>query len=177
MELRRLEESVVTQERVRELLDYSPDTGRLTWRRDIGRRIKSGQEAGGEHRNLDGKRYRRVSFDGKTYYAHCVIFMWMEGRFPGADIDVDHKDGDGLNNRWSNLREATDSQNHMNQKLRINSTVGKKGICYDNRRRKWRARIKIEGKDIHLGYFIFLDEAVRARSDAANLYHGKFLKE
>lgn len=95
---------------------------------------------------------------------HCLI---MQG------IGVDHKDGDGLNNRRSNLRFATQLENTWNSKGKVD---GRKGVTRVSRlfRRPWQARIAINGKQVHLGYFPTYEEAARAYDSTAKKLHGEF---
>ena len=91
---------------------------------------------------------------------------------------VDHTNGDGLDNRRGNLRYATNGQNQCNKGVRSDSKSGYKGVSlhkqYGNKR--WRARIKVNGKKQQLGYYATAEEAARAYDQAALLYHGEFAK-
>jgi hypothetical protein len=94
-------------------------------------------------------------------------------------VEVDHRDGNGLNNRRrSNLRVCSHSQNGANQKKHKNNTSGFKGVVLykDNRSRPWCARIKVEGRHIYLGYFATPDEAAKAYDAAAIRLHGEFAR-
>ena len=93
---------------------------------------------------------------------------------PGPEID--HRDGDGLNNQRSNLRECTHSQNLYNQRIPRNNTSGVKGVFWHNKLSKWRAYISSEGTVIHLGYFQDLDDAIEARSNGEQKFHGEFAR-
>jgi hypothetical protein len=90
------------------------------------------------------------------------------------DLEVDHKDGDGLNNRRYNLRLATVSENQRNRRLDLDNKSGIKGVCFNARLGKWRAYITHQGKNLHLGFFTFIDEAAAARSKASAELHGEF---
>jgi len=104
----------------------------------------------------------------KTLWMHHVIL-----EHAGIDfIHIDHIDRDKLNNRRKNLRPATLSQNQWNQKKYRNNTSGFKGV-YKNRN-KWCAQIRVNGKRIHIGYFVDLKEAALAYNEAAKKYHGEF---
>jgi hypothetical protein len=74
----------------------------------------------------------------------------------------DHIDRDGLNNRESNLRQASDGQQAANQGLRTDNTSGYKGVYWRSDRAKWRAQIQVDGKRRHLGYFS--DENMAAKA-------------
>jgi hypothetical protein len=87
---------------------------------------------------------------------------------------VDHKDGDKLNNNLSNLRWATVIENARNSKIRSDNTSGVKGVSYHAKTKKWQARITIDGKDYHLGYYSTIEEAKQARFNKANEVFGEF---
>ena len=91
-------------------------------------------------------------------------------------MEVDHINGDGLDNRRNNLRTCSHSQNIMNSKMRIDNTNGYKGIRYHKQNKKWQARIKKNKKDNHLGYFTTPQEAALAYNEAAKKFFGEFAK-
>lgn len=86
---------------------------------------------------------------------------------------VDHRDGDKLNNRRCNLREATQRQNSKNTRLAKNNTSGFKGVSKAGPNR-WRARITVDLKELNLGRFSSREEAAAAYDEAAVLFHGQF---
>ena len=90
-------------------------------------------------------------------------------------LQVDHIDGNRLNNDISNLRMATQSENNCNQKIQKNNTSGFKGVFYDNKYKKYRARIKKEGKII-TKFFDTALEAARFYNENAEILHGKFAR-
>ena len=87
---------------------------------------------------------------------------------------VDHIDNDRLNNKLLNLRYATQHENHFNANLSRRNTSGAKGVSYHIIKKKWRARIKINSKEIHLGYFERIEDAIQARQIKANELFGEF---
>lgn len=89
---------------------------------------------------------------------------------------VDHRSGDGLDNQRSNLRPATPAQNAANQPLYRNNTSGYKGVTWREDLRRWRAKIKAGGRQIHLGYFDRADDAARAYDAAAFELFGEFAR-
>lgn len=159
-------------DQVRELFDYDETTGILRWRISIGP-CRIGSVAGTPHSN---GRYLYVRYKGKEYANHRLAFAWMEGRWP--DPEVDHWDTDGFNNRWKNLREATKAQNAQNRKVRVNNKVGLKGVIVVERFgiEKFEARIRIDGKQKHLGRFETAQEAHAAYVTAAEAYHKQFAR-
>lgn len=89
-------------------------------------------------------------------------------------LDVDHRDGDGLNNRRSNLRAATHAENQRNQRLAKNNTSGFKGVTWHKARAKWQAQIVLNGRNHFLGYFRCQTAAAVAYAKASAEFHGEF---
>jgi hypothetical protein len=89
---------------------------------------------------------------------------------------IDHRDGNPLNNRRGNLREATVSQNNMNMALRSDNTSGVKGVDWIEKTQRWRARININGKEIQLGSYVDKESAEQVRKEAQDLLHGKWAR-
>lgn len=131
---------------------------------------------------IDAADYERVSQHSWSYhpngYAHAKInkkvislhrFLLAEPR--GI---IDHKNGNGLDNRRCNLRIVTVLQNSRNRKPNKNRRY--KGVGYDSRNGKWRARIRVNYRHLFLGYFLSEKEAARAYNRAALKYHGKFAR-
>lgn len=87
---------------------------------------------------------------------------------------IDHKDRNGLNNQKSNMRFCTQAQNLMNRRSNKNSSSEYKGVHWHIRDKKWIARIKINKKSIHLGYFKDESEAARAYNKKAIELFGVF---
>jgi hypothetical protein len=154
------------------LFAYDPETGRLTWLAlpDACRRIKVGDEAGSVSRGG----YRIVIIGRRSFKVHRIVWKMMTGYDPTDQID--HADGDRANNRWSNLREATNGQNRHNTKLARNNRSGVKGVCWDGRRNVWVAYIGSGKKQTRLGRFKSFDEAVEVRQRAAAETHGEFAR-
>jgi hypothetical protein len=157
--------SQITYERVRELFDYEPDTGRLLWRvRRQG--VRPSREAG----CVGVSGYRYVGADGRDYLASRLIWLWVTGAWPSAEID--HKNRDPLDDRWENLREATSAQNKINR--RIASKFGLPRGVHRNKKR-FIARICIAYKSVCLGTYDTPEEAHAAYLKAARERHGDFL--
>lgn len=160
----------IAVERLREVLRYDPEGGTFVWLARIAIRIVPGTLAG----SPDGKGYLRASIDGRRYRLHQLAWAYMTGEWSAADID--HKDGDKLNNKWGNLRQATHSQNHANRKLSRVNTSGLKGVSWDRRRRKWIAQIGVQGSNIYLGSFASMHDAHSTYVAAAERYFGSFAR-
>lgn len=153
---------MLTQEQLKELLHYCPETGVWTWIVSRGG-MKKGDVAGCVHTS-SGKKYRRIKLFGSMRPAHRIAFLYVTGRFP--ENGVDHEDGNGLNNRWSNLREANSADNAKNQRLPANNTSGTVGIYFRKERNRWEASIEINRRHKSLGYFRNKDDAIAARKKA-----------
>lgn len=94
---------------------------------------------------------------------------------PGVK-QIDHADGDGLNNQWDNLRPATDTQNSANRKKLTNTTSRFKGVCWHKGIRSWIAQIKIHQYHLHLGSYESEEDAAHVYDYAAKIYFGEFAR-
>jgi hypothetical protein len=157
----------LTATRARELLDYNPETGALTWKVYRGGRTKAGEEAGHVWRNRRMS-YYRVKVDGIDHRAHRLCFLIYYGAWPSGEID--HIDGDGLNNRIANLRAVPGGANARNHPRQIKNTSGTTGVSWDTARSKWRAQIGVSGRRVHIGQFDTIAEAVSVRKRAERLH-------
>lgn len=155
------------------LFRYDADSGRLFWKIDV-MNARAGDEAG----TITGKDgyafYRNIVLFGVRYKAHRLIWFMHHGEWPKHHID--HIDGNGLNNRMENLREATASQNMMNTRLRSDNTSGVKGVSFDKSKGKWHAYININRKRKNIGYFDTFEEAKQMREKYVQLSHNDFGK-
>ncbi len=94
----------------------------------------------------------------------------------GASNNIDHKNGNRLDNRRQNLREATHQENMRNRGAQSNSKTGIKGVSWDKITQKWVARIKFNGKALNLGRFVLIEDAKKAYNIAALKYFGEFAR-
>ena len=154
-------------DRLRELFDYSPETGELIRMTPTSNRGKFGEVAGFVGKNS----YLYASVDGKTYPLHRLVWQW-HGKAP-ADF-IDHIDRTRSNNRIENLRSATISQNLWNKGIGKNNTTGVKGVIWHKAKRKYRVRLGVNGKRMHIGDFDDLELAELVISEARAKYHGQF---
>lgn len=159
----------LTVERLRELLDYNKNTGMFTRRVSTSPRAMQGMIAG----DVDAKGYWRLRVNGKRYLAHRLAFFYVNGVWPVHEVD--HINCVRTDNRWENLREATPQQNKHNTKCHADSKTGIKGVDISSSG-KWRARIRIDGKEKHLGNFHSVAEAVSAYRQAAIVNRGKYAR-
>ncbi len=113
---------------------------------------------------------REVGCDGKWR----TVYMHREIMGVTTSPTIDHRDGDGLNNRRKNLRAATASENQRNQRLSSANTSGFKGVSWDRSKSRWRANIKVNGKLRFLGSFRDIESAVVAYASASAAMHKEF---
>lgn len=159
---------MITQDQLKEVLHYCPETGVFTWLVG-GHKRRAGVEAGYVDRHsISGKAYRRQWLHGRSYLTHRLAFLYMTGEFP--EDQVDHKDGNGLNNAWTNLRAVSNDENQKNKRRHVNNTSGTTGVVWAKDRRKWQAGIKLNGCHKHLGRFHDKEEAIAARKAAEATY-------
>ena len=115
---------------------------------------------------------RTIRKDGKRQ--HCLMHRFLIGA-NDENVDVDHRDGDGLNNRRSgNLRVGTKSNNQCNARLRQDNKSGFKGVFWCKTSSKWKGSIRHEGKQKHLGFFRCPTAAALAYAKASRELHGEF---
>ena len=136
-------------------LSYDPDTGIFTWKVSRGR-CKAGDQAG----TLDDEGYRSIQIDGKKIRAASIAWFIMKGCWPDQ---VDHIDRNPDNNRWKNLRETTHQQNCYNRKR--TQASGFTGVYPKGKR--WVSKIRLDGKNHHLGTFDTPELASAAYQQAA----------
>jgi hypothetical protein len=160
----------LTAERLRAVLEYEPTSGNWTWRRTTSNRAVAGRPAG----KLGKIGYVRIGVDGHRYLAHRLAWLYMTGEWPSDEID--HKDTDGSNNRWNNLRAATSQQNKYNLSINSRNKLGLKGVCFDPRKGRYRASIRIESRQKFLGYFESPDLAHEAYAAASRQHFGDFAR-
>ncbi len=159
---------MITQSSLKEILNYDSRTGTFTWLVSRPNGVKVGDIAG----RVGNRGYRKIGIARKTYEAHRLAFLYVNGEWP-ANI-VDHIDGCKDNNAWNNLRNATNAQNQANSRLRAGNRLGMKGVCrYYN---KFKAQIKADGKTVYLGLFDSPESAHAAYEDAAKKLFGEFAR-
>lgn len=149
---------------VRDLFSYDPDTGLLSWRH-------TGKIAG----SVDARTgRRRIKVAGRLWLSYILVWAWLYRQWPQANKQIDHIDGNKLNDRQDNLREATRAQNARNVGRTRANKSGYKGVDWFAPQQKWRARIKADTMSKFLGYFDSPEEAHEAYKKAAAVLHGEF---
>ncbi|TES59157.1 HNH endonuclease [Pseudomonas syringae group genomosp. 3] len=157
----------ITQERLKQVLRYSPIVGVFEWR-IAGRKIRPGYLAGA----VVGTGYVRITIDRVPYPGHQLAWLYMTGEWPEEQID--HRDGDRSNNAFKNLRLATEAQNSWNSKKKKNNTSGVKGVFFCNTTKKWVASFRMNGKMVYRKFFATMDEASIAIRSAREQLQGEF---
>ena len=158
----------ITQDELKRILDYNPETGLFRWKERVARRAQVGSVAGG----TNCKGYRVIRINRKDYKAHRLAWLYMFGHFP--ENDTDHINGDKADNRIINLRKATRSENEANKGKPITNTSGYKGVSWHKADKKWMAYIKVNKKQKNLGSFNCPIEAHEVYKTAANQLHKEF---
>jgi hypothetical protein len=159
------QDSTLTQEYLQSLFEYRD--GELYRKTTTSIKAKAGKKVGFIITN------NRVAttINYKDYLVHRLIFMMFYGYMPKL---IDHINGNSLDNRIENLREATHSQNSMNKKLSKSSKSRVKNVCLNKPTNRWKAFIAVDGKQIHLGYFDEISDAEQAVIKARKKYHKEF---
>ncbi len=161
---------VLTVDRLRDRLDYNPDTGVFKWKKPFPKNMRKDGTAG--YSGRDG--VIQIEIDGKAYLAHRLVFLLEDGVFPKNLVD--HRDGVRNNNRRINLRKATSCQNNQNAKIRIDNKTGIKGVFFNKSNGKYRVVINFQKKAYHLGYYEDLDAANQNATTFRNRLHDNFAR-
>jgi hypothetical protein len=166
----------IDAELAKELFLYDAETGELRWRVWVNNRAPEGAIAGCVAQAKRARSpYRVVRVRGRMYFAHRIIFAIMTGEVPH---EIDHINGDGLDNRWCNLRACSKGQNNANMRKRRGTRSAYKGVTfYKPGLKHWRARITIPGRPPWtIGYFHTEEEASAAYQAAAQEHFGEFAR-
>lgn len=150
-------DQILTADRAQELFHYDPISGELT-RKATSKLVGSKTSNG----------YLAASVDGKTYLVHRLAWLIVHGSFPSEDTD--HINRDKSDNRLENLRDVPRKLNIENRDTTRANTSGVPGVYWEPENQKWRAKIRHNYKQIHLGRFATKAEAIRARQAAEQMY-------
>ena len=153
----------LTARQLRAALRYDPVSGVFHWR--TGRPGRTLGAVG--TLNADG--YVVITIDYRKYYAHRLAFLYMNGVWPVRKID--HDDGDRQNNRWYNLREATNELNSRNRREPSKNAISL-GVSWDSSRGKYTAQLYADGARRLYKRFDTLEEAQQAYAAAKRQWHG-----
>lgn len=145
-------------------LKYDAETGKLFWLNNRGARGKQGAEA---FSRVNNNGYNAGKIFGKSLLAHRVIWAIVHGEWPEQ---IDHINGNRLDNRLCNLRDVSIVENARNKKVRVTTSSGVQGVGWHKSKEKWEARITWAGKTEQLGAHVCLAQAVKARKLAEARY-------
>ena len=154
----------ITHTQLLERLHYDPETGIFT--RTV---VSGGCLVGSVAGTADGRGYQQIRIGGRKYLSHRLAWLYVYGALPCKHLD--HVNRDKSDNRISNLREATRSENNQNRGPQKNNTSGYRGVSWNSRFLRWQARISVCGKRKSLGYFDTAEIAFEAYKAAARLLH------
>lgn len=164
----------LTQDQVKDLFDYREDGVLVRKRASMGNNIYAGRLVG----NLNAKalgsrnaRYITTKIRGQHWCVHKLIYLYHHGYMPEQ---LDHINGNTLDNRIENLRPATSAENMRNRKIFVNNKSGCKGVCWHNRISKWQVSVGVNKKQKHIGYFDDLELAELVALESRDKYHGNF---
>ena len=158
----------ITLEFINSILKYDPETGIVdSLKKRVGRKPKDGLPG---HVTPSG--YRSINIAGTEIQLHNLIWFMQTGEWP--ERIVDHKDRIRLNNKWTNLRLADDSESGANKSLLSNNKSGHPGIWWHKGARKWTGEIAFRKKKRYLGLFDSLEKAVAAAKRVRKEMHGEF---
>lgn len=164
-----------SQERLRELLDYDPESGVFTWK-TRGNPNFDKPNAGRRAGSLPAKaKYREMYVDNRSYLEHRIVWRYVTGEDPGAD-QIDHRDTKTDNNRFANLRRATHATNQQNTRKRSTASNPYKGANWNATKGRWQSYIKVDGKSRFLGLFDSPEDAHAAYVRAAKIHFGEFAR-
>lgn len=155
---------MLTQERLKQLVNYDPLSGEFTWK--IARK-KASQSA--ECGRINSHGYRVIGIDYSQYRACRLAFLYMNGKFPNDQVD--HINRNKQDDRWINLRNVTSIENNQNTTKKSNNSSGYKGVSLNKRTNKWLAQICFKGKRHYLGVFNSPEIASIAYKQAASKLH------
>ena len=156
--------SELTQKELISVLKYDGESGKFVWLIRASSRAKAGCAAG----NIANNGYFVIKYLGRTYRAHRLAWLYVMGEFPSSDID--HINGDRLDNRWANLRVVAKVENSQNlRRATARSSTGLLGV-YPSRG-QFGARITVNGKRVFLGIHPTAEGAHSAYLEAKRRLH------
>ncbi|MGP2470895.1 HNH endonuclease [Yersinia sp. 2540 StPb PI] len=165
---RKLISDIISIEELNELLSYNHESGLFSHKTNTTRKRK------GEVAGFNNNGYIRITVNRQVIAAHRLAWFIVNNEDPQELID--HKNGIKTDNRISNLRLATYSQNSMNSKISSLNSTGFKGVRWCERKKRWITRVKINGKKTQLGSFTNINDASNAYCEFAKKHHGEYYR-
>ena len=156
----------LTAEYLRSILHYDQETGIFTWKVRTSNNVKAGDVAGCQN----GAGYLLIRVQSRPYQAHRLAWLYMHGVWPKDQID--HINRNRSDNRISNLRDVSRKQNLQNSGKSSANTSGHTGVSWNKQNSKWQAVIMHNYKNIHLGCYNTIEEALSARKAGELKYWG-----
>ena len=158
-------DSHFTKAQLQSLFTYAD--GNLYWRERKGRRLAGTLAGTASHH------YHQICINYVLYRAHRLIWAYHYG--PSEHM-IDHANNNSFDNRVENLRECLHSQNSQNSRVPKSNTSGVKGVSWCKRKNKWKARIIVDGKEHHIGFFDDLQDAKKIINLKRVVLHGIFAR-
>ena len=167
-------------EYIRSRLSYDPDTGIFIWKEfnefpSHWNKKYAGTVAGCLEKSWGDKRRFKIAICEREYRAHHLAWFIYYGEYPKSSID--HINGNALDNRISNLRLASKSENGANRSKTLSNKSGFKGVSWHKKANKWVAQVTKDYKLYYLGLYENIDDAKIAYREAAEKLFGEFAKE
>ena len=156
---------LLTQDIVKHFFTYHSDSGWLTRNFTVNHNALKGSRAG----KLEKKGYRVIKIFGKAYKEHHIVWLYHYGYLPKHQIDHINRIRD--DNRIENIRECSNAENNQNRGISPLNTSGYPGVYWNKRQNQWHARIGVNNKRIHLGYFNTKEDAIKAYDVAKKQHH------
>lgn len=156
---------------IRSYLSYRPETGEFRWKVNRTSNAKAGSLAG----MVNEEGYLAIKVDRVRYLAHRLAWLYVTGSEPTSEVD--HINGIRNDNRFSNLRLASRSQNSWNHKRRKDNRSGLKGVSYHKYRRKWQAGVVCNKVRHYLGLFDSKELAQAAYEAKSRELFGAFMRD
>lgn len=171
--------TLVSAERLREVLRYDPETGVFTWKSRPAEQFASDKSCKTWNTRFAGKQcgcidsgcgYVLIRVDGERYFAHRLAWLFVSGAWPKNEVD--HRNGTRSDNRWLNLRDVTPSVNRQNRRAPSRSAAGALGVRINKKTGRFESRIRRPGGTTkHLGSFATVEAAHAAYVAAKRLMH------
>jgi len=160
----------LTQDILKDVIEYDYTSGKFFWKECTSASMRIGQEAGTIKRNRKAS-YKVIRIDTFGFYAHRLAWFYMTGKWPEQ---IDHINGDGLDNRWCNLREADNSKNSFNIPAMSGNKSGHKNVYYNKKSGNWVVAVTANYTVVHREEYETLEEAKNVACKVREQYHKEF---